>query len=183
MYCECVKSVLGCFVQELKADGPHPRDYTQTPTDYRHTYNHLRLVMVVQTGELWQTNTQTHGRTDGCYQVHYHPASRSIKTGGLTSTSQRNNRKKLSNISGQHNLCLFLHYFCLLLSLDGAREESHVQLFIPRGVSCTTIYPPLYLLTSNSWLLIGQWQVYVSWHTSRTRCISLLGGVCQFSKI
>ena len=43
------------------------------------------------------------------------------------------------------------------------------------------LYPPLYLLTSNFWLFIGQWQVWVSLHTPRTRCISLLGGVCQFS--
>ncbi len=30
-----------------KADRPHPRNYPQTPTDCRHTDNHLRLVMVV----------------------------------------------------------------------------------------------------------------------------------------
>ncbi len=29
-------------------------------------------------------------------------------------------------------------------------------------------YPPLYLLTSNSWLLISWWQVYASWHTPHT---------------
>ena len=32
---------------KLKADRPHPCDYPQTPTDYRCTDNHLRLVMVV----------------------------------------------------------------------------------------------------------------------------------------
>ena len=42
---------------ELKADRPHPRNYPHTPTDYRHTDNHLRLVM------------------EGRYQVHYLPAS------------------------------------------------------------------------------------------------------------
>ncbi len=31
----------------LKADRPHWRDYQQTPTDYRHTDNHFRLVLVV----------------------------------------------------------------------------------------------------------------------------------------
>ena len=31
----------------LKADRPHPRNYPPTPNDYRHTDNHLRLVMVV----------------------------------------------------------------------------------------------------------------------------------------
>ncbi len=30
---------------QLKADRPHPRDYPHTPTDYRHTDKHLRLVM------------------------------------------------------------------------------------------------------------------------------------------
>ena len=33
--------------QELKADRPHPRNYPPTLTDYKHTDNHLRLVMVV----------------------------------------------------------------------------------------------------------------------------------------
>ncbi len=36
----------------LKADGPHSRYYPHTPTDYRHTDKHLRLVM-------------PEGRTDG----------------------------------------------------------------------------------------------------------------------
>ncbi len=59
------------MMDQLKADRPHPHDYPQTPTDYRHTDNHLRLVMVVvalcctrQTGELWQTNTRRDRRTD-----------------------------------------------------------------------------------------------------------------------
>ena len=74
----------------IKADRPHPRYYQQTPTDYRHTDNHLRLVMVLvvahcctrQSWELWQINTQTNkhmdGQTDGRYQVHYLAASRSM---------------------------------------------------------------------------------------------------------
>ncbi len=32
---------------KLKADRPHPRNYPHTPTDYRHTDNHLRLLTVV----------------------------------------------------------------------------------------------------------------------------------------
>ena len=31
----------------LKADRPQPRNYALTRTDYKHTYNHLRLGMVV----------------------------------------------------------------------------------------------------------------------------------------
>ena len=31
----------------LKADWQHPRNYPPTPTDYRHTDNHLRMEMVV----------------------------------------------------------------------------------------------------------------------------------------
>ena len=50
---QAVPSVLiFCYAVEkyfpLKADRPHSRDYPQTPTDYRHTDNHLRLVMVVK---------------------------------------------------------------------------------------------------------------------------------------
>ena len=33
---------------KLKADRPHARNYLQTPTDYRHTDNHVRLVMVAK---------------------------------------------------------------------------------------------------------------------------------------
>ena len=35
---------------KLKADRLHPRNYAHTPTDYRHIYNHLGLVMVVAAG-------------------------------------------------------------------------------------------------------------------------------------
>ncbi len=35
------------FSYKLKADRPHPRNYPPTPTDYRHTDKHLRLVMVL----------------------------------------------------------------------------------------------------------------------------------------
>ncbi len=31
----------------LKADRPHPRYYPHTPTDDRHTYQHLRLAMAL----------------------------------------------------------------------------------------------------------------------------------------
>ncbi len=44
---------------KLKADRPPTRNYPPTPTDYRHTDKHLRLV----TGELGHTNGQTDGRT------------------------------------------------------------------------------------------------------------------------
>ncbi len=30
---------------KLNADRPHPRNYPHTPTDYRHTDKHLRLLM------------------------------------------------------------------------------------------------------------------------------------------
>ncbi len=32
---------------KLKADRPHPRHYPHTPTNYRHTDKHLRLVMAL----------------------------------------------------------------------------------------------------------------------------------------
>ncbi len=54
-------------MHKLKADRPHPRDYPQMPTNYRHTDNHLRLVIMCP------EYTQTDGRTDGRYQVHYLP--------------------------------------------------------------------------------------------------------------
>ncbi len=64
----------------LKADRAHPCDYPQTLTDYRHTDNYLRLVMVVvalccheRTDR--QRDGWTGGETDGCYQAHYLPAS------------------------------------------------------------------------------------------------------------
>ena len=49
-----------------------PTASTQLPTDYRHTDKYLRLV---QSWEHWLTDRWTDGR----YQVHYLPASRSIK--------------------------------------------------------------------------------------------------------
>ncbi len=54
-----------CFSSQnrLKADRPHPRNYPHTPTNDRHTYQHLRLAV----------REETDGRTDGCYQVHYLP--------------------------------------------------------------------------------------------------------------
>ena len=69
-----VYPILYIYQLILKADRPHPRDYPQTPTDYRHTDNHLRLVIdqTVQTGEHRQHIDR---RTDGLYQVHYLPAS------------------------------------------------------------------------------------------------------------
>ncbi len=54
---------------KLKADRPPPRNYPQTPTDYRHTDKHL------WTGKVKRfTGTDKH--TDGFY---YFPALRSIK--------------------------------------------------------------------------------------------------------
>ncbi len=35
------------WLQQLKANRPYPRNYPHTPTDYRHTDKHLRLVMGV----------------------------------------------------------------------------------------------------------------------------------------
>ncbi len=55
----------------LKADRPLPLNYPHTPTDYRHTDKHLRLVMTLlrwllhSAGEVGQTDKQTNGRTDG----------------------------------------------------------------------------------------------------------------------
>ena len=48
---------------KLKADRPHPRDNPQMSTDYRHTDNHLRLVMVVVPQE--SAHRQTNKRADG----------------------------------------------------------------------------------------------------------------------
>ena len=39
-------------IWKLKADRPHPRNYPQMSTDYRHTDNHLRPVMVVADGRM-----------------------------------------------------------------------------------------------------------------------------------
>ncbi len=65
---------------KLKADRPPTRNYPHMPTDYRHTDNHLRLVMVL-IALYWSNGSavredadgQTDGRTDGRYQVHYLP--------------------------------------------------------------------------------------------------------------
>ena len=59
----------------LKADRPHPRNYPHTPTDYRHTDKHLRLVMApialnFSFHDRW-TDGRTDRQTDGRYQVHY----------------------------------------------------------------------------------------------------------------
>ena len=35
------------YTKKLKADRPHPHNYLPTHTDYRHSDNHLRLIMVV----------------------------------------------------------------------------------------------------------------------------------------
>ncbi len=51
---------------KLKADWPHPRNYPDTPTVDRHTYQHLRQMDR-------RTDGRTDGRTDRCYQVHYLP--------------------------------------------------------------------------------------------------------------
>ncbi len=64
-------------MKKLKADRPHPRNYPWTPTDFRHTDNHLRLVMVFvarcctrqsrapKPFKQESSDKQTHGRTDG----------------------------------------------------------------------------------------------------------------------
>ncbi len=49
---------------------PHPLNYPPRPTDYRHTDQHLRNGLAMR--------GRTYKRTDGRYQVHYLPASRSI---------------------------------------------------------------------------------------------------------
>ena len=70
----CIPNRSPKSMKKLKADRPHPRNYPQTPTDYKHTDNHLRLVMVVlvlyctrQSRALTNTQTNKHtGRqTDG----------------------------------------------------------------------------------------------------------------------
>ncbi len=63
------------YSSSLKADRPHPRDYPQTPIDYRHTDNHPRpkIKVVGQTVQLWEC-WRTDRQTDGRYQAHL-PAS------------------------------------------------------------------------------------------------------------
>ena len=82
---------------QLKADRPHPRNCRHTPTDYRHTDKHLRLVITLIAlcctrqrqahninrcvPEIWPwpwEHWRTDRRRDGCCQVHYLPASWSI---------------------------------------------------------------------------------------------------------
>ena len=59
---------------KLKADRPHPRDYSthkQTPwTDNDSSLLFAALGKVVTEG---QTDGRTGGWTEGCYQVHYLP--------------------------------------------------------------------------------------------------------------
>ena len=43
--CICDLEWMDRWMNEWKADRPHPRDYPHTPIDYRNTDNHLRLVM------------------------------------------------------------------------------------------------------------------------------------------
>ncbi len=59
----------------LKADWPHLRNYPPTPTDYRHTDKHLRLVMapIALNCTRQSRDRRTDGQTDGRYQVHYLP--------------------------------------------------------------------------------------------------------------
>ncbi len=52
-------------LQKLKADRPHPRDYSPTPPDHRRTDKTLGLVL--------HTHERTDRRTDGRYQLHYLP--------------------------------------------------------------------------------------------------------------
>ncbi len=53
---------------KIKADRPHPRNYPHTPTDDRHTYQHLRLAIALialywSNGSAWG-RTQMDRRTD-----------------------------------------------------------------------------------------------------------------------
>ncbi len=58
----------------LKADRPYPCDYPQTLTDYRHTDNYLRLVIVVvalccHEGVDRQTDGQADRQTDATKRI------------------------------------------------------------------------------------------------------------------
>ncbi len=79
---------------QLKSDRPHPHDYPNTPSDYRHSDRYLRLVMtLIHVIALCCTrqsrSPKFQGRRssgsalrvemDRRYQEHYLPASRSIK--------------------------------------------------------------------------------------------------------
>ncbi len=68
------------FMVKLKADRPPPRIYPHMPTDYRHTDEHLRLVMTLLCWLLHsetQTDTHTDGWTDATKYI-ISLASRSI---------------------------------------------------------------------------------------------------------
>ena len=66
----------GRFIIELKADGPHLRNYPHTPTDYRYTDIPLRLLPFVAFGKaeplistaahqkFESAHRRTNGRTD-----------------------------------------------------------------------------------------------------------------------
>ncbi len=73
---------------KLKADRPHPRNYSHTPTNYRHTDKHLKLVMTpialycsaVRADADGRTERRTDRRTDATKYI-ISLASRSIKIG------------------------------------------------------------------------------------------------------
>ncbi len=44
---EFKKKTVQNLLKIIKADRPHPRNYLHTPTDDRHTYQHLRLAMAL----------------------------------------------------------------------------------------------------------------------------------------
>ncbi len=77
--CTCMQPFL-----TLKADQLHSRDYLHTPTDYRHTEQHLRLVMTL----IALCCTRPASQMDGHYQVHYLPARRLIMSFYIFFTSQ-----------------------------------------------------------------------------------------------
>ena len=69
--------LLDCFTNELKADRPHPPDYSTHRQNSTHKLHGLiitlpKIKVVGQTVQPWEIG-QTDGRTDGCYQVHYLP--------------------------------------------------------------------------------------------------------------
>ncbi len=61
----CHNCMKANYSTKLKADRPHPRNYPHTPTDYRHTNKHLRLVMTPIALNCPQTDGWTDGQTDG----------------------------------------------------------------------------------------------------------------------
>ena len=62
--------------ESLKADRPHLRNYPHTPTNYRHTDKHIRLVTTPIKGYgsagRARTNTQTNGQTYGLRRLVTH---------------------------------------------------------------------------------------------------------------